>query len=335
LLKETSAMFQALLLTQTEDRKTHAALQTLDEAQLPDRDVLVRVSHSTLNYKDALAITGRGAVVRNFPLVPGIDLAGTVEASRSPAWQVGDAVVVTGWGLGENHWGGLAQKARVDAGWLLKIPAPFTSRSAIAVATAGFTAALCVLALQRHGLPPGDGEVLVTGAAGGVGSVAVALLASLGYTVVASTGRAQEADYLMKLGAARVVDRAQFSQPGKPLQKEVWAGVVDTVGSHTLANACASTRFYGAVAACGLAGGGDFPTTVMPFILRGVTLYGINSVFVPNPQREQAWALMAAHLKPALLDSMLTEIGLTEVIGFAPKFLDGQVRGRTVVDVNR
>lgn len=328
-------MFKAVLLTQTDDRKTRAELAEMDDAQLPDRDVTVDVAYSTLNYKDALAITGRGAVVRSWPLVPGIDLAGTVAESRDPAWKPGDAVVATGWGLGENHWGGLAQRQRVDAGWLLKIPAPFTPRSAMAIATAGFTAALCVQALQRHGLAAGDGEVLVTGAAGGVGSISVALLASLGYTVVASTGRPQEADYLAGLGAARVVDRQVLAEAGKPLQKESWAGVVDTVGSHTLANACAQTRFNGAVAACGLAQGGDFPTTVMPFILRGVTLYGINSVFVPNPLRAQAWALMARHLDPSKLEAMSTEIGLSEAIGYAPKLLDGQVRGRTVVDVSR
>ena len=328
-------MFKAVLLTQTDDRKTRAELVEMDDDRLPDRDVTVDVAYSTLNYKDALAITGRGAVVRSWPLVPGIDLAGTVAASRDPAWKPGDQVVVTGWGLGENHWGGLTQRQRVEAGWLLQIPAPFTPRSAMAIATAGFTAALCVQALQRHGLQPGDGEVLVTGAAGGVGSITVALLGSLGYRVVASTGRPQEGGYLGDLGAARIVDRAEFSAPGKPLQKETWAGVVDTVGSHTLANACAQVRFNGAVAACGLAQGGDFPTTVMPFILRGVTLYGINSVFVSNELRQAAWALMARHLDAAKLEAMSTEIGLTEVIGYAPRLLDGQVRGRTIVDVSR
>ncbi|EHR72802.1 putative quinone oxidoreductase, YhdH/YhfP family [Burkholderiales bacterium JOSHI_001] len=328
-------MFKALLLTQSDDKKTQATLVDMDDAQLPARDVTVKVAYSTLNYKDALAVTGKGAVVRSWPLVPGIDLAGTVESSRHPDWKPGDAVVVTGWGLGEQFWGGLTQKQNLDAGWLLRIPAPFTPRTAMAVATAGFTAALCVMALQKHGLQPGDGEVLVTGAAGGVGSIAVALLAGLGYTVVASTGRAAEADYLKGLGAARIVDRTSLSEPGKPLQKEVWAGVVDTVGSHTLANACAQTRFNGAVAACGLAQGGDFPTTVMPFILRGVTLYGINSVLVPNPQREQAWALMARHLDAAKLDAMVQEVGLSEVVAYAPRFLAGQVRGRTVVDVAR
>jgi len=331
-------MFKAVLLSQTEDKKTRAELVEMDDARLPDhgeRGVTVDVTHSTLNFKDALAITGKGAVVRSWPLVPGIDLAGTVADSRDPAWQPGDAVVVTGWEIGEKHWGGLTQRQRVDSGWLLKIPAPFDARSAMAVGTAGFTAALCVQALIRHGLQPGDGEVLVTGSAGGVGSIAVALLASLGYRVAASTGRPQEADYLHGLGAARIVERGELSQPGKPLQKEVWAGVVDTVGSHTLANACAQTRFYGAVAACGLAQGGDFPTTVMPFILRGVTLYGINSVLVPNAQRAEAWALMARHLDPAKLAAMSTEIGLSEAIAYAPRLLAGAVRGRTVVDTAR
>jgi acrylyl-CoA reductase (NADPH) len=328
-------MFKAILLSRNADKSTHAELATLDDSQLPERAVTVDVSHSTLNFKDALAITGQGAVVRSWPLVPGIDLAGTVAASQSPDWRVGDAVVVTGWGLGENFWGGLTQRQRVDAGWLLKIPAPFTPRSAMAVGTAGFTAALCVAALQRHGLQPGDGEVLVTGAAGGVGSIAVALLASLGYSVVASTGRPQEADYLHGLGAARIVDRHALAAPGKPLQAETWAGVVDTVGSHTLVNACAQTRFNGAVAACGLAQGADFPATVMPFILRGVTLYGINSVFVANALRAPAWALMAAHLDLAKLEAMSTEIGLSEAIAYAPRLLAGQVRGRTIVDTAR
>ena len=328
-------MFKAILLQQTDDKKTRAELVEMDDSRLPDaasHEVTVDVAYSTLNFKDALAITGKGAVVRSWPLVPGIDLAGTVAESRHPDWKAGDAVVVTGWGMGENFWGGLTQRQRVKADWLLKIPAPFTARSAMVIATAGFTAALCVMGLRKHGLKPGDGAVLVTGAAGGVGSIAVALLGSLGYSVVASTGRPQEADYLTGLGAARIVDRNQFSQPGKPLQKETWAGVVDTVGSHTLANACAATRFNGAVTACGLAQGGDFPTTVMPFILRGVTLYGINSVFVPNALRAEAWALMAQHLSVAQLDALSTEIGLSEAIAYAPKLLAGEVRGRTVVN---
>ena len=331
-------MFNAILLSQTADKKTHAEIVTMDDARLPDpatREVTVDVSWSTLNFKDALAITGRGAVVRSWPLVPGIDLAGTVAESHHPDWKPGDAVLATGWGLGENHWGGRTQRQRVQADWLLKIPAPFNARSAMIVGTAGFTAALCVTALQKHGLQPGDGEVLVTGAAGGVGSIAVALLAALGYRVVASTGRPQEADYLSRLGAARIIDRAELSAPGKPLQKETWAGVVDSVGSHTLANACAATRYNGAVAACGLAQGADLTTTVMPFILRGVTLYGINSVLVANALRTQAWALMARHLDADLLNSLATEIGLSEAIAYAPKLLAGEVRGHTLVNTSR
>jgi acrylyl-CoA reductase (NADPH) len=331
-------MFNAILLTQ-DNKTTHAALTELDEAALraadPQGRVLVRIDYSALNYKDALAITGRGAIVRKWPMVPGIDLAGVVEVSDDPAWRAGDAVVVTGWGLSEQHWGGLAQKAWLPGDWLLRLPSQLSAKRAMAVATAGVTAALCVLALQHHGLQPGDGEVLVTGAAGGVGSIALALLGSLGYAAVASTGRPQEADYLLGLGAKRIVDRQEFSAPGKALQTERWAGVVDSVGSHTLANACAATRINGAVTACGLAQGGDLPTTVMPFILRGVTLYGINSVFIDSAKRAAAWDLIARHLDLAKLDAMSTEIGLSEAIAYAPRFLEGQVRGRTIVDVNR
>jgi len=327
-------MFNAIVLTQ-EGKATRAELRAVDESELPAGEVDVRVEYSTINYKDALAITGKGAIVRKWPMVPGIDLSGTVEASRIPDWKPGDRVVVTGWGLGETHWGGLAQKARLGAGSLLALPASFTTRQSMAVGTAGFTAALCAQALARHGLGAGDGEILVTGAAGGVGSIAVALLAGMGYTVVASTGRPQEADYLRGLGASRIIDRAELAVPGKPLQGERWAGVVDTVGSHTLANACAATRWNGAVAACGLAQGADFPATVMPFILRAVTLYGINSVQVANALRREAWELLARHVDAAKLEQMTAEIGLTEAIAFAPSVLEGRVRGRTVVDVNR
>ncbi|MEO6352783.1 MAG: MDR family oxidoreductase [Burkholderiaceae bacterium] len=327
-------MFNAIFLTR-QDKTVHAELSSLEETQLPSGDVDVRVEYSTLNYKDALAITGRGAVIKNWPAIPGIDLAGVIEKSSDPAWHAGEQVVVTGWGLGEEHWGGLTQKARLSSAWLLRLPEGFSTRSAMAVGTAGFTAALCVMSLQQHGLAPGDGEVLVTGAAGGVGSIAVALLAALGYQVVASTGRPQEADYLTTLGATRIVDRAEFMQPGKPLQSERWAGVVDTVGSHTLVNACAATRWNGAVAACGLAQGADFPATVIPFILRGITLYGINSVYVDNAKRQRAWELIARCIDQKLLDTMTTEIGLSQVIAYCPGLLDGKVRGRTVVDVNR
>lgn len=327
-------MFKAIYLTQT-DKVTHAELKSLDESQLPAGDVDIRVEYSTLNFKDALAITGRGLICKIWPIIPGIDLSGVVEHSDLPDWKPGDKVVVTGWGLGETRWGGLTQKMRLPADILLALPAPFTTRQAMIVATAGFTAALCVMALQRHGLKPGDGDVLVTGSAGGVGSIAVALLAGLGYRVVASTGRPDEADYLTYLGAAEIYDRNKLSAPGKPLQAERWAGVVDTVGSHTLANACAATRWNGAIAACGLAQGADFPATVMPFILRGVTLYGINSVQNSNAERRRAWELLAAHVSLEKLERMTTEIGLTEVIDYAPRLLDGKVRGRTVVDVKR
>lgn len=327
-------MFNAIVLTQ-DGKATRATLRAVDESELAPGDVDVRIEYSTINYKDALAIAGRGAIVRKWPMVPGIDLAGTVEASRVPDWKPGDRVVVTGWGLGETHWGGLSQKARLDAKSLLALPASFTTRQSMAVGTAGFTAALCARALERHGLVPGEGEILVTGAAGGVGSVAVALLAGMGHAVVASTGRPAEVDYLRELGATRVIDRAESASPGKPLQSERWAGVVDTVGSHTLANACAATRWNGAVAACGLAQGADFPVTVMPFILRAVTLYGINSVLVPNEERRKAWDLIARHVEAAKLERMTAQIGLSETIAFAPTVLEGRVRGRTVVDVNR
>jgi acrylyl-CoA reductase (NADPH) len=328
-------MFKALLLSRDDQHRTHAELTELDESQLPPGDVDVRVEYSAMNYKDALAITGRGAVVRAWPMVPGIDLAGVVETSRSTNWKPGDRVVVTGWGLGESRWGGLSELARLEASTLLKLPETFSTRQSMIVATAGFTAALCVMALQRHGLKPGDGDVLVTGAAGGVGSIALALLSGLGYNAVASTGRTQESDYLHSLGAKRILHRDEFMKPGKPLQPERWAGVVDTVGSHTLVNACAQTRMFGAVAACGLAQGGDFPATVMPFILRGVTLYGINSVMIPEAQRREAWDLMARHVDKDKLERMAVEIGLSDAISHAPKLLDGQVRGRTVVDVRR
>jgi acrylyl-CoA reductase (NADPH) len=327
-------VFQALLLTQQE-KKTLATLAPLDDSQLPAGEVTVRVEYSSLNFKDALAVTGRGAIVKKWPLVPGIDLAGVVEHSDDPAWQSGDRVVVNGWGLGETHWGGFAQRARLASAWLLRLPEAYTTRQAMAVGTAGYTAALCVMALQRHGIRPGDGELLVTGATGGVGSVAVTLLAKLGYAVTASTGRPQEADYLLELGATQIIDRAALAAPGKPLQTERWAGVVDALGSHTLVNACAATRFNGAVAACGLAQGADFPGTVMPFILRGVTLYGINCVYVDNAKRAEAWRLLAQHLPADKLERMTVEIGLSEVIDKSTALLDGHLRGRTVVDVNR
>ncbi|MDO8888891.1 MDR family oxidoreductase [Hydrogenophaga sp.] len=331
-------MFKALVITKPETGY-RCDLTELDEAQLPaSGDVTVRVAYSTLNYKDGLAITGKSPVVRSFPMVPGIDFAGSVTQSDHPKWKVGDRVLLNGFGVGETHWGGLAQMARVKGDWLVALPETLSERDAMAVGTAGYTAMLCVMALQRHwleaGVAPGSGEVLVTGANGGVGSVAISLLAGLGHTVVASTGRPQEADYLKSLGAATVIDRSELSAPGKPLQKERWIGVVDSVGSHTLANACASTRYGGAVAACGLAQGMDLPASVAPFILRGVTLYGVDSVMAPMARREAAWETLAKTLNRTRLAAITTEIGLAEAIASASDILAGRVRGRLVVDVN-
>ena len=330
-LQETH-VFKGILI-EKDEHGYRAALKDIDDSALPEGNVTVRVAASTLNYKDGLAITGKSPVVRKFPMVPGIDLAGTVEASSHPDWQVGDAVVLNGWGVGETHWGGLAQRARLKGDWLVPLPAAFTPWQAMAIATAGYTAMLCVMALERHGVTPAQGEVVVTGAAGGVGSFAVSLLAKLGYNVAAVTGRPQEADYLKGLGATTVLDRAEFNQPGKPLAKERWAGAVDTVGSHTLANVCAQTKYRGVVTACGLAGGMDFPATVAPFILRGVTLAGIDSVMCPRPDRLQAWQRLATDLDVAKLGLITRTISLAEAIPVAQQLLDGQVRGRVVVQV--
>lgn len=326
-------MFRAIFIEKTA-AGSEARLADLDESLLPSGDVDVRVEFSTLNYKDGLAITGKSPVVRKFPMVAGIDLAGVVEESRSAAFRKGDKVVVNGCGLGELHFGGLAQKARVPADWLVAIPAPLTTRQAAAIGTAGFTAMLSVLALERHGVTPDQGEVLVTGAGGGVGGVSVALLARRGFQVVASTGRPAEAEYLKALGAREIIDRATLSAPGKPLGRERWAGVIDSVGSHTLANACATTKVHGAVAACGLAQGMDFPSTVAPFILRGVCLYGIDSVACPAPLRRQAWGRLATDLDPAKLEAMVRTIPLAQSLPAAADLLAGKVRGRLVVDVN-
>ncbi|MBA3059526.1 MAG: oxidoreductase [Gammaproteobacteria bacterium] len=327
-------MFKALLISK-DDAGYRTALQTIDETVLPAGDVTVKVEWSTLNYKDALAITGASPVVRRFPMVPGIDFAGTVLESANAAWQAGDKVILNGWGVGETHCGGLAEVARVKGEWLLALPSNFSTRQAMAIGTAGYTAMLCVLALEKHGIRPADGEILVTGASGGVGSVAIAVMAQLGYTVVASTGRPGEAAYLKALGASEVIDRSELSKPGKAISKERWAGVIDSVGSHTLANACASTKYRGAVAACGLAGGMDFPATVAPFILRGVTLYGIDSVMAPLEVRQEAWLRLSRDLDVAKLDAITHEIGLSSAIATASDLLAGQVRGRVVVDVTR
>ncbi|MGP0014125.1 acrylyl-CoA reductase (NADPH) [Pseudomonas sp.] len=327
-------MFNGILIEKDADGY-RASLASLSEAQLPEGDVTVRVAYSTLNFKDGLAITGASPVVRQFPMVPGIDLVGTVEQSSHADYRVGDGVLLNGWGVGEGHWGGLAQKARLNGDWLIPMPEVFTAAQTMAIGTAGFTAMLSILALERNGLTPDQGDVLVTGANGGVGSFAVALLARLGYRVVASTGRTAEHAYLQQLGAAEIIDRETLSQPGKPLAKERWAAAIDSVGSHTLANVCAGIRANGTVAACGLAQGMDFPASVAPFILRGVTLAGINSVTQPKAQRVLAWDRLAKDLDRELLALISQEISLSEALELAPRLLAGQVRGRVVVDVNR
>ncbi|WP_089401591.1 MDR family oxidoreductase [Noviherbaspirillum humi] len=329
-------MFNAILLNKNDDGSTNAKLAQLSETDLPaDGDVTVRIDYSTVNFKDGLAITGRSPVVRKWPMVPGIDGAGTVIASSHPAWKPGDAFILNGWGVGETHMGCLAQQAKLKGDWLVPLPAGMSARSAMAIGTAGYTAMLCVMALQEQGVAKEAGEVLVTGASGGVGSVAVAILSGLGYRVIASTGKLDEADYLKSLGAAEVIDRAELSAPGKPLQKERWAGVVDSVGSHTLANALAQTRYLGTVAACGLAQGMDLPTSVAPFILRGVKLIGIDSVMAPRPRRIAAWQRLAAELDTGKLEKMTGEIDLAAALHKAQDILAGKVRGRLVVDVNR
>lgn len=327
-------MFSGILINKDDAGQTVEVAQ-IDEAQLPEGDVTIDVEYSTLNYKDGLAITGSSPVVRKFPMVPGIDLAGVVSESSHADYKAGDRVVLNGWGVGEGHWGGLAQKARLNGDWLVPLPSAFTSRQAMAIGTAGYTAALCVDTLVNYGVKPDQGEVLVTGATGGVGSFAVTLLAKAGFTVVAATGKASEEDYLKGLGATAIIDRAELAEKGKPLQRERWAGVVDSVGSFTLANACAQTRYCGAVAACGLAQGPDFQTTVMPFILRGVALLGVDSVMAPKGPRMAAWDRLAKDLDPASLDVIANEINLSEAIEAASQLLEGKIRGRLVVDVNK
>ena len=328
-------MFTALLLEEAADGFRHVITEVSEE-DLPDREVTVAVEYSTVNYKDGLAICNGAPVVRSWPLVPGIDLAGVVEASDHADWRPGDPVTVNGWDLGEKHWGGMAQKARVDAAWLTRLPDGIDTRAAAAIGTAGYTAMLCVLAIEDHGIAPGDGPVIVTGAAGGVGSVSVAVLARLGYQVVASTGRAAtEGDYLRSLGAAEILDRSELSEPGgRPLARPRWAAGVDTVGSHTLVNLIAALEPEGCVAACGLAGGADLKGTVFPFILRGVSLLGVNCVFQPAARRDTAWTRLATDLDAGTLASITTEVPLAEVPRVAADILAGQVRGRVVVDVN-
>jgi len=327
-------MFNALLLDKQDDR-TVAAIQSIDDSRLSEGDVLVRIEYSTVNYKDALAITGKGPVVRKFPMVPGIDFAGVVEESGHADYKPGDRVVLNGWGAGETHWGGLAQLARVPGGHLIPLPDGLTTRQAMAVGTAGYTAMLCVQALERHGALATDGDVLVTGANGGVGSFAIAILAKRGHRVVASTGRMSEEARLRELGAADVIDRATLSAPGKPLAKERWAAAVDCVGSHTLANVCASLRYGGAVAACGLAQGMDLPASVAPFILRGVTLLGVDSVYAPREKRLAAWRGIASEVPVDTIDAVAEDVALGDVVEIAGRLLGGEIKGRVIVDVNR
>ena len=324
--------FKAVLI-ESGDAGRSVGVTEVPAERLPDGDVTVRVACSTLNYKDALAITGSSPVVRSFPMIPGIDFAGTVEESSNPAFEAGDRVVLNGWGVGERHWGGLAEYARVDGDWLIPLEASLTFDQAMSIGTAGYTAMLCIMALERHGVTPEAGEVLVTGAAGGVGSIATAVLAKLGYQVAAVTGRPEESDYLSKLGAGRVLPRSEFTEPGKPLAKERWAGAIDVAGGQVLANACASMKYRGVVAACGLAGGMDFPATVAPFILRGVTLAGIDSVMCPLDERREAWRRLARDLDPEVLGPVTERVALEECVPAAEKLLAGTVRGRIVVPI--
>lgn len=325
--------FRALLIDRDDDKNQSVQIAVLSPDQLPEGDVTVRVSASTLNYKDALAITGASPVVRQFPMVPGIDFAGTVEESSNPDFAPGDRVVLNGWGVGEKHWGGLGEYARVSGDWLIPLESAFTFEQAMSIGTAGYTAMLCVMALERGSVTPDDGEILVTGAAGGVGSIAVALLHKLGYQVVAVTGRPEESEYLTGLGAARILPRSDFTEPGRPLAKEQWAGAIDVVGGQVLANVCAGMKYRGTVAACGLAGGMDFPATVAPFILRGVTLAGVDSVMCPADLRREAWRRLADDLDPAVLEPVTTTATLDDCARLADDLMAGSVRGRIVVPI--
>ncbi|NNJ74325.1 MAG: oxidoreductase [Anderseniella sp.] len=327
-----SGTFRAIQINKTDDKQT-AALVELSDADLMDGDVTVDISHSTLNYKDGLALTAKAPIIRKFPLTPGIDFAGTVSASDNPDYKPGDAVILNGWGVGEGHSGGFAERARVEGDWLVKMPDGMTAAHAMAIGTAGYTSMLCVMALEDAGITPDSGEILVTGAAGGVGSVAIAILSRLGYSVTASTGRTSEEAFLKGLGASSIIDREEFNTPPKPLAKSRWAGCVDAVGSTTLANVLSQMNYGGAVAACGLAQGMDLPASVAPFILRGVRLQGVDSVMCPKPRREQAWARLAKDLDMAKLDSLTTHIKLDDVIAAGADIMSGKVRGRIVVDI--
>jgi acrylyl-CoA reductase (NADPH) len=325
--------FKAILVSRDEDKKQSVDTVEMTESELMDGDVTVEIEATTINYKDGLAITGKAPVIRRWPLVPGIDFAGTVIASETSEWRAGDRVILNGWGVGETHHGAYAGRARVKGEWLVPLPATMTPVDAMAVGTAGYTAMLCVMALERHGIAPSRGPVVVTGAAGGVGTVAISVLSRLGYHVIASTGRPEEADFLKELGAAEIIERAELQQPGKPLGKERWAGGVDAVGSHTLANVLSMTAYGGAVAACGLAGGMDLPSSVAPFILRGVSLLGVDSVMAPRDIRLEAWRRITEDLDHAKLTALSTVIGFDEIIGGARDIVDGKVRGRLVVEM--
>ena len=327
-------MFNALVLNKIEDEKASGKVEAIETSNLPDGDVLINIDYSTINYKDALAITSSSPIIKNYPMVPGIDFAGTVEETSNNNFKTGDKVILNGYGVGEKHWGGMSQKARVNGNWLVKLPENFTTKQAMAIGTAGYTAMLCVLALEKNGVTPDKGEILVTGATGGVGSVAISLLSKLGYQVSASSGRPEYTEYLKSLGASNIIDRSKLSEKGRPLGKENWAGAIDSVGSYTLANICASMKYGGTVAACGLAQGFDLPATVMPFILRSVTLVGVDSVYCPIEERIVAWERLAKDLNLANLDSMISTISLSEVVSSAHNMLSGKTYGRIIVDVN-
>jgi acrylyl-CoA reductase (NADPH) len=328
-------MFKALILNKKEnDKKAIGTVENINLSDLPEGDVLINVKYSTLNYKDSLAITTSSPIIRNFPMIPGIDFCGEVEESSNNNFKVGDEVILNGFGVGEKHWGGLSQKAKVKGDWLIKLPEKFSQKQAMAIGTAGYTAMLCLLTLEKNGLSPKDGEILVTGATGGVGSVAISLLNKLGYQVCASSGRPEHYEYIKSLGAQRIIDRKDLSEPGKPLAKEIWAGAIDSVGSHTLANICASTKYGGVVAACGLAQGFDLPSTVMPFILRGITLAGVDSVYCPIKNRQEAWKRLSTDLNLEHLEKMTKVLTLNDVLKASENMLNNKTHGRIVIDVN-
>ena len=327
-------MFKALIFNKKEDEIATGSVNEINESELPQGDVLVKIEYSTINYKDGLAITSKSPIMKNFPMVPGIDFSGIVEKSSHQGFKTGDKVILNGFGIGEKHWGGYSEKARVNGNWLVKLPDTLTTKQCMAIGTAGYTAMLCIIALEKHGINPDKGKILVTGATGGVGSIATSLLSKLGYSVTASTGRPEHSDYLKSLGANNIIDRKELSEKSRPLGKELWAGAVDSVGSHTLANICSTTIYGGTIAACGLAQGFDLPATVMPFILRGVTLAGIDSVYCPLEERVIAWNRLAKDIDIGQLENMAKTISLSEVVETATNLMEGKTYGRIIVDVN-